>query len=52
MRLMAREALNEVGGSRLGKYRLMDYNNHPDTTPAEVQSLLRTAESRLEKRLR
>jgi len=49
---MAREVLNEVGGNRLGKHRLMDYNNHPDTTLAEVHSLLRTAEARLEKRLR
>ena len=49
---MVREVLNEVGGTRLGKHRLMDYNNHPDTTLAEVHSLLRTAEARLEKRLR
>ena len=48
---MAREVLNEVGGNRLGKHRLMDYNNHPDTTLAEVRSL-RTAEARLEERLR
>ena len=43
---------NEVGGNRLGKHRLMDYNNHPDTTLAEIHSLLRTAQARLEKRLR
>jgi hypothetical protein len=49
---IAREVLNEVGGNRLGKHRLMDYNNHPDTTLAEVHSLLRTAEARLAKRLR
>jgi hypothetical protein len=49
---MAREVLNEVGGSRLGKHRLMDYNNHPDTTLAEVHALLDTAQARLEKRLR
>ena len=30
----------------------MDYNNHPDTTLAEIPSLLRTAQARLEKRLR
>jgi hypothetical protein len=30
----------------------MDYNNHPDTTLAEIHSLLRTAQARLEKRLR
>ena len=49
---MVREVLNEVGGNRLGRHRLMDYNNHPDTTLAELQNLLRTAEARLEKRLR
>jgi hypothetical protein len=49
---VAREVLNEVGGSRLGKHRLMDYNNHPDTTLAEIHALLDTAQARLEKRLR
>ncbi len=49
---MVREVLNEVGGNRLGKHRLMHYNNHPDTTLAEIHSLLRTAQARLEKRLR
>jgi hypothetical protein len=47
----AREVLNEVGGNRLGKHRLMDYNNHPDTTLEEVHQLLRTAQSRLAKRI-
>jgi hypothetical protein len=49
---MVREVLNEVGGNRLGKHRLMDYNHHPDTTLAEIQNLLGTAEARLEKRVR
>jgi hypothetical protein len=49
---MVREVLNEVGGNRLGKHRLMDYNNHPDATLAEIQNLLATAQARLEKRLR
>jgi hypothetical protein len=49
---MAREVLDEVGGDRLGKHRLMDYNNHRDTTLAEVHSLLHVAQARLEKRLR
>lgn len=48
----AREVLNEVGGSRLGNHRLMDYNNHPDTTLTEIHSLLHTAQVRLEQRLR
>jgi hypothetical protein len=43
--------LNEVGGNRLGKHRLMDYNNHPATTLEEVRQLLRTAQSRLAKRV-
>jgi hypothetical protein len=49
---MAREVLNEVGGTRLGKHRLMDYNNHPGTTLAEIRALLETAQARLQKRLR
>jgi hypothetical protein len=47
-----REVLNEVGGNRLGKHRLMDYNNHPDTTLQEIHSLLRTAQTRVEKDIR
>ena len=47
-----REVLNEVGGNRLNKHRLMDYNNHPDTTFEEIHSLLQTAQTRLEQRLR
>ncbi len=49
---MVREVLNKVGGNRLNKHRLMDYNNHPDTTLAEIHNLLRTAQARLEHRLR
>jgi hypothetical protein len=48
---MVREVLNEVGGTRLGKHRLMDYNNHPDTTLAEIHGLLNAAQARLEKRV-
>jgi hypothetical protein len=48
----AREVLNEVGGNRMGKHRLMDYNNHPDTTLEEVHQLLSTAQSRLAKNTR
>jgi hypothetical protein len=47
----AREVLNEVGGNRLGKHRLMDFNNHPATTLQEVHQLLRTAQSRLATRV-
>jgi hypothetical protein len=49
---MVREVLDEIGGDRLGKHRLMDYNNHPATTLAEIHALLDTAHERLEKRLR
>ena len=49
---MVREVVDEVGGARLGKHRLMDYNNHPDTTLAEIQDVLHTAQKRLEQRLR
>lgn len=48
----AREVLNEVGGSRLGKHRLMDYNNHPDTTLQEIHNLLSTAQARVQKDIR
>jgi hypothetical protein len=47
-----REVLNEVGGNRLNKHRLMDYNNHPETTLEDIHNLLRTAQARFEKRLR
>jgi hypothetical protein len=47
----AREVLNEVGGKRLGKHRIMDYNNHADTTLEELHQLLSTAQSRLAARL-
>ena len=47
-----REVLNEVGGNRVSKHRLMDYNNHPDTTLEDVHNLLRTAQARLEGRFR
>jgi hypothetical protein len=48
----AREVLNFVGGNRLRNHRLMDYNNHPDTTLADIHNLLRTAHLRLEQHLR
>ena len=47
-----REVLNEVGGDRIDKHRLMDYNNHPDTTLEDIHHLLRTAQARLEQRFR
>jgi hypothetical protein len=47
-----REVLNEVGGNRVSKHRLMDYNNHADTTLEDVHNLLHTAQKRLEERFR
>jgi hypothetical protein len=44
-----REVLNEVGVGRFKLHRLMDYNNHPDTTLEEVHGLLKEAEGRLKK---
>jgi len=43
-----REVLNEVGGDRVKKHRLMDYNNHPDTTLEDVRNLLYKAKARID----
>lgn len=43
-----REVLNEVGGDRVKTHRLMDYNNHPDTTLEDVRNLLIKAQSRIQ----
>lgn len=43
-----REVLNEVGGNRVKTHRLMDYNNHPDTTLQDVQNLLIQARARVQ----
>jgi hypothetical protein len=45
-----REVLNEVGGDRVKLHRIMDYNNHPDTTLEEIHALLRRAETKLKAR--
>jgi hypothetical protein len=42
-----REAVNAVGGTRVNKHRLMDYNNHPDTTLREIHGLFEQAAQRL-----
>ncbi len=47
-----RQVLNEVGGTRITKHRLMDYNNHPDTTIQDIRNLLRTAAGRIESQFR
>jgi hypothetical protein len=43
-----REVVNVVGGTRVDKHRLMDYNNHPDTTLREIHGLFEQAEQRLQ----
>jgi hypothetical protein len=45
-----REVLNEVGGDRVKLHRIMDYNNHPDTTLEEIHALLKRAEAKLSAR--
>jgi hypothetical protein len=47
-----REVLNEVGGNRVKLHRIMDYNNHPETTLGEIHDLLRRAQAMVEKRFR
>ncbi len=44
-----REELNLVDPERIKTHRIMDYNNHPKTTLAEIQSLLDRARARVEK---
>jgi hypothetical protein len=47
-----REALNGVDSTRIKTHRIMDYNNHPATTLAEIHAILHTARARLEKDIR
>jgi hypothetical protein len=47
-----REVLKEVGLNRVDRHRLMDYNNHPDTTLADIHNLLKLSERMLERRFR
>lgn len=47
-----REVLNEVGVGRMGRHRLQDYNNHPDTTLSDIHRLLDLSKARLEARFR
>ena len=48
----AREIVNVVGAKRVSKHRLMNWNNHPDTTLAEVRDLLNQAKDVVEKRMK
>jgi hypothetical protein len=47
-----REVLNTVDASRIKTHRIMDYNNHPDTTLPEIHALLRSALAKVEKDMR
>jgi hypothetical protein len=47
-----REVVAEIGGTRVNKHRLMDYNNHSDTTLADIHNLLKLTQERLETRLK
>lgn len=47
-----REVLNEVGGNRTKLHRLMDYNNHADTTLADIHMLLGKSRKLVENRFR
>ncbi|MBO5658470.1 MAG: hypothetical protein J6S08_03435 [Duodenibacillus sp.] len=42
-----RETLNTMGKGRFDKHRLMDWNNHPDTTFAEVRELFDVTEKNM-----
>lgn len=47
-----REMLNEVGADRVKLHRIMDYNNHPDTTLQEIHTLLKRSQGWIENRFR
>ncbi len=47
-----REELNLVDAKRINTHRIMDYNNHPDTTLEEIHALLRKAKGRVQQQIR
>lgn len=47
-----REELNRVDKARIKTHRIMDYNNHPDTTLDEIHALLKRARGRVEREVR
>jgi hypothetical protein len=47
-----REELNLVDAARIKTHRIMDYNNHSDTTLEEVHALLRKAKDRVGREIR
>lgn len=44
---MVRDVVGEVGQGRIQKHRLMDFNNHAESTLSDVQNLLQIAEERV-----
>lgn len=48
----ARFVIDELAADRKYKHRLMDYNNDPTTTFAEIQEVLRITESLIMLRLK
>jgi hypothetical protein len=47
-----REVLNTVDAKRIKTHRIMDYNNHPDTTLTEIHAVLKNAQAALVKDIR
>jgi hypothetical protein len=47
-----REVLNTVDAKRIKTHRIMDYNNHPESTLAEIHLVLKNAETTLRRDIR
>jgi hypothetical protein len=47
-----REVLNTVDAERIKTHRIMDYNNHPETTLSEIHAVLKNAQAALLKDIR
>jgi very-short-patch-repair endonuclease len=47
-----REVLNTVDAKRIKTHRIMDYNNHPETTLSEIHTVLKNAQAALLKDIR
>jgi hypothetical protein len=47
----ARFVVDSIAANRNYEHRLMNYNNDPTTTFADIQHVLRTAEANIEKKL-
>lgn len=49
---VVRRVVGDVGRNRIKTHRLMDYNNHPDTTLQDLHSVLKAAADQIESDLR